>query len=330
MHLLTIIIPTFNRADQVTQTIRSINDSLIPDGIAPLVILVDNNSNPEESAKYKALANDESNEVKIQYVFEPKQGRSQACNRGLHLSTTDWVAYIDDDETLGEKWIAVALEWIRRDEYDYVGGPYLPNWEHTPPKWLPAHTGAYKGVLGWIEIGDQIINYERTNAELCGGNFIAKRALLNLAGGFNTKLGRTPGTLIGGEDGELHRRIKRVGGRGIYDPKMPIHHLIPGIRMTFSYHLRWAYWSGVTNRIRIENHPETGEEVPHVMGVPRYWYAKALIGAKRLLSSLIQLKLLKDSDAAVGMMDFMYWLGLMRGKHEAKKIARERNPKITC
>lgn len=324
MHLLTIIIPTFNRADQVTKTIRSINDSLTSDECAPLVILVDNNSKPEESAKYKALADNESNRVKVQYVCEKKQGRSHACNLGLHLSTSDWVGYIDDDETLGEKWLEAALDWIRRNEYDYVGGPYLPNWEHIPPAWLPAHTGAYKGVLGWIEISDQIINYTQTDAELCGGNFIAKRALLNLAGGFNTKLGRTPGTLIGGEDGELHRRLKRAGGQGIYDPKMAIHHLIPGIRMTFNYHFRWAYWSGVTNRIRIENHPETGEQVPHILGVPRYWYAKALIGISNVLTSAIQFKLLKNSNAAVGAMDFMYWYGLMRGRLEAKRIMKKK------
>jgi len=321
MHLLTIIIPTFNRADQVTKTIRSINDSLTPDGCAPLVLLVDNNSNPEESAKYKALADSASNGVEVQYVCEKKQGRSHACNLGLHLSTSDWVAYIDDDETLGEKWIETALHWIQKDEFDYVGGPYLPNWKHIPPKWLPAHTGAYKGVLGWIEASDQLVNYAQTDAELCGGNFIARRALLNLAGGFNTKLGRTPGTLIGGEDGELHQRIKRVGGKGIYDPKMAIHHLIPASRMTLNYHLRWAYWSGVTNRIRIEGHPETGEQVPHMLGVPRYWYAKALNGVMKFLGSAIRLRLFKNPEAALGMMDFMYWLGLMRGKLEAKKIA---------
>ena len=324
MHLLTIIIPTFNRADQVAKTIRSITDFLPQDEWPPLVILVDNNSNPEEAAKYKALADSESNRVKIQYVCEKKQGRSHACNLGLHLSTTDWVAYIDDDETLGETWIKTALLWIRKNEFDYVGGPYLPNWERTPPKWLPAHVGRYKGVLGWIEVSDQLVNYAQTDAELCGGNFIAKRSLLNLAGGFNTKLGRTPGTLIGGEDGELHKRIKRAGGKGIYDPEMFIHHLIPRTRMTFKYHLRWAYWSGVTNRIRIESHPETGEQVPHILGVPRYWYVKALDGINSFLASTIRLRLLKNSDAALGIMDFMYWLGLMRGKFEAKKIALER------
>lgn len=322
MNLLTIIIPTFNRADQAAKTIQSINDSLAPDECAPLIILVDNNSRPGESVKYKALANKESNRVKIQYVCEKKQGRSHACNLGLQLSTSDWVGYIDDDETLGEKWLESALHWIRRGEYDYVGGPCLPNWEHIPPKWLPAHTGAYKGALGWIEISSQIVNYAKSDAELCGGNFIARRALLNLAGGFNTKLGRTPGTLLGGEDGELHKRIKRVGGNGIYDPKMAIHHLIPASRMTLNYHLRWAYWSGVTNRIRIEGLPETGEQVPHMLVVPRYWYSKALNGGKECLASALQLGLFKNPDAALGMMDFMYWLGLMRGKHEARKIAR--------
>ena len=321
MHSLTIIIPTFNRADRVAETVKSINDSLTEGICSPLVILVDNNSNPEESTKYKALANSASSGVEVHYVCEKKQGRSHACNLGLHLSHTDWVAYIDDDETLGEAWIKTALYWIRKNEFDYIGGPYLPNWECIPPKWLPAHIGSYKGVLGWIEISDQIVDYAQTDAELCGGNFIARRALLNAAGGFNTKLGRKPGTLIGGEDGELHKRIKRAGGKGIYDPKMAIHHLIPASRMTFNYHLRWAYWSGVTNRMRITDHPETGEQVPHLLGVPRYWYVKAFLGIKRFSISTIQLRLFKDSDAALGMMDFMYWLGLMRGKYEAKRIA---------
>src|SRR5690606_6602458 len=129
--------------------------------------------------------------------------------------------------------------------YDYFGGPCLPDWEASPPLWLPAHQHVYRGLLGWIELSAEPIDYDAFEGELCGGNMIVRRDKFLGLGGFAGSLGRGAANLMGGEDGELHRRLKRSGARGLYVPCLSILHKVPSSRMTIGYHRRWAYWSGV-------------------------------------------------------------------------------------
>ena len=70
---------------------------------------------------------------------------------------------------------------------------------------------------------------------------------------------------------------------------MVVHHVIPASRLTKAYFRRWFYWRGISRarlyakagldmeapeRTTIDFHT-----VPHVFGVPRYLYRKALSSA---------------------------------------------------
>lgn len=309
---LSIVIPTYNRSNQIERTIRSINQALLPDGFAVEVIVVDNNSEPSHGDRYRELVASQHGQVKFRYVREERQGRSNACNKGLNEAQAEWVGFIDDDEALDLRWIQRAAYWMIRSGVDYIGGACVPDWETNPPKWLPAHSGQYRGILGWIDLRSEVTSYDDFDGELCGGNFIAKTKLLLDVGGFNTKLGRSVGNLLGGEDGDLHRRIKAASAIGFYDPDFVILHAIPASRMTVSYHLKWAYWSGVANGIRIENGEGPREDVPHLLGVPRYWFKKASIGFFEFLREVLLFRWLSSPDGIVGLMDCCYLWGLYR------------------
>jgi glycosyltransferase involved in cell wall biosynthesis len=309
---LSIIIPTYNRSVQIQWTIKSLAEADLPRNLHVEVIVVDNNSGADHGRRYREMIDSQRGKLNIRYEFERKQGRSHACNRGLDVATSEWVGFIDDDEAVGRSWFVRALYWIESSKADYVGGPCVPDWEAPPPKWLPAHYGEYRGILGWIELSSQVISYDDFDGELCGGNFIAKSDLLAKVGGFNTNLGRSAGNLLGGEDGDLHRRIKDAGAKGFYDPEFSILHLIPIDRMTFAYHVRWAYWSGVANGIRIENNDCRRESVPHLFGVPRYWFSKAFRGAIVFLVETVCFRIKSTPRGVVGLMDCFYLYGLLK------------------
>lgn len=309
---LSIIIPTYNRSVQIQRTVKSLAEAELPRNLHVEVIVVDNNSRPDHGRRYREMIDSQGGKLTLKYEFEKKQGRSHACNRGLEVAASEWVGFIDDDEAVDPSWLVRALYWIESSKADYVGGPYIPEWEAAPPEWLPAHVGQYRGILGWIELSSQVIAYDDFGGELCGGNFIAKADLLAKVGGFNTNLGRSAGNLLGGEDGDLHRRIKGAGATGFYDPEFSILHLIPIDRMTFAYHVRWAYWSGVANGIRIENNDDRREGVPHLFGVPRYWFSKAFRGVVVFLVETVCFRIKSKPRGVVGLMDCFYLYGLLK------------------
>lgn len=315
MKSLSLVIPTYNRPKQLACTLESLKIAIIPNNLSIVVYIVDNNSTQENSSEYKDLANKYNFFFKVHYAFEAKQGRSFALNTGVSLSKEDFIGFIDDDEKIDKSWFEIVEKHICTGNIDYLGGPCKPDWQCQPPVWLPAHIGQYQGILGWIEQSETIISFDNFDGELCGGNCIIRRDSINEVGGFDTRLGRSSKNLMGGEDGELHRRLKDFKKYGIYDPNLIIYHHISQERMTFRYHLRWAFWSGASNGIRIKNNKDTKEDVPHLFGIPRYWFSKAMVGIVQFSQQLISFDVRKHPKGICGAMDFAYFLGFFYGRH---------------
>ena len=106
------------------------------------------------------------------------------------------------------------------------------------------------------------------------------------AGGFDPKTGRRAGTLLGQEVREWCIRAKKAGLRGFYIPELWLEHVIPADRLRKAYFRRWFYWRGISRALLYERaglDMEAPEQttldfstVPHIAGVPRYLYRKAL------------------------------------------------------
>lgn len=272
-----IIIPTYNRGQSIEPTLRSILRAKCPADVDLNVIVVDNNSNEGNGRAYIA-AIERCADPRIRYTRETRQGRSQALNCGLARSSADLVGFIDDDEQVGDNWIETASRELREPTVAYVGGPCLPDWEEPPPNWLPAKVGRFSGVIGWIESSREPVEFR--GIPLSGGNFAIKRKWLSIVGPFPDHLGRDAGTLLGGEEVELHERLVEAGARGRYLPDMRIYHFVPRSRLTRRYHVRWAFWAGVSRGLRFRY----GQKQRALFGVPVHRYGRLLrsaLGASR-------------------------------------------------
>jgi hypothetical protein len=95
--------------------------------------------------------------------------------------------------------------------------------------------------------------------------------------------------------------------------------------MTVEYHRRWAYWSGAANRIRIITQPQTADRIPHIFGIPRYQFLKGLGGLVRYWHQAAAGRVNSTPDGVIGLLDFMYLLGLLRGKAEGRKLGLRMN-----
>lgn len=94
--MISICLCTFKR-DYVFQTLKSIAEQELPDGVEVEVIVINNDPQTDLRDRIQKFADDV--ELAIKYDVEPEQNISLARNRSVGLSKGDWIAFIDDDET---------------------------------------------------------------------------------------------------------------------------------------------------------------------------------------------------------------------------------------
>ena len=269
------------------------------------VIVVDNNSSDDTRSVVKEW---QEKLPRLTYLFEKRQGRSFALNAGIAAASGYLVGFIDDDEEIDKSWYETVYRSFSSMELDFIGGPYIPKWEITPPTWLPKE---YCGVIGDINGGDSIVPFDdKYPGILMGGNAVLKRAILNKVGDYLTTVSRNGKRLLAGEDEDMYRRLLKANAKGLYIPDLRIFHHVPAERLTKRYYRRWCFWRGVSSGVMDR---EQRDEVTYLFGVPRYLYGNATRGMLRNL-----LTLWKRSDASRRFSnELATWdlVGFFYGKH---------------
>ena len=276
----SIVIATYNRAADLRQTLQSLA-RLRPDG--PWEVIVVDNHSPDATRQVVEEAA-QSFPVELRYVFESEQGRSPALNTGIRAAQGEIIATTDDDVRVPEDWLNRAAAGLAALACDYVGGRVLPLWGARPPAWIPNHGGKQWAVIALLDYGPQPIEFG--SRVPLGVNMAFARRAFERAGGFDPKTGRRAGTLLGQEVREWCIRAKKAGLRGFYIPELWLEHVIPADRLRKAYFRRWFYWRGISRALLYERaglDMEAPEQttldfstVPHIAGVPRYLYRKAL------------------------------------------------------
>lgn len=95
MSSISVVIPTFNRAQVLGRALASVFSQTL----APVdVIVVDDGSSDETQALIQR------DYPQVRYIFQNNKGVSAARNRGIEAATSEWIALLDsDDEWLPEK-----------------------------------------------------------------------------------------------------------------------------------------------------------------------------------------------------------------------------------
>lgn len=112
MTQLTIIIPTHNRPEKLSDAIRSALSQTIED---LEVIIVDDGSTPPAAI--------ENHDPRVSlHRHEVSKGVSAARNKGLAIAKSPYVAFLDDDDTLQPDYAVKMLEFMRShsNEIDFA------------------------------------------------------------------------------------------------------------------------------------------------------------------------------------------------------------------
>jgi glycosyltransferase involved in cell wall biosynthesis len=321
----SVVIATYERAEDLRQTLHSLAQ-MQPDGPWE-VIVVDNNS-PDATRQVvdEAAA---TFPVELRYLFEREQGRSPALNAGIRAARGQIIATTDDDVRVPADWLTRAGAGLEAYECDYVGGRVLPIWGAPPPSWIPRTGGQQWGVIALLDYGPNAIEFAARVP--LGVNMAFRRDAFERAGLFDPHTGRRAGTLLGQEVREWCVRARTAGLRGFYVPDLVLEHIIPADRLRKKYFRRWFYWRGISRALLYEKSGLDMEKpehvapapatVPHVAGVPRYLYRKALRRGRKLLAATIHRR-------AVESFEHELWLWFFAGivRQRARDAGRRRHP----
>jgi glycosyltransferase involved in cell wall biosynthesis len=282
----SIVIATYKRAGLLKDTLESL--ARLQPRASWEVVVVDNNS-PDNTREVVEAAIP-SFPVRLRYVFEQEQGRSAALNCGFRIAEGQIIVTTDDDVRVEPDWLDHIEFGLASKQCDYVGGRVVPMWESEPPRWIPRRNGRMWAVIALLDYGPDPIQL--------GVNMAIRREAIERVGGFDTRIGRKAGTLLGQEVREWCMRATAAGLVGYYIPAMVVEHLIPTDRLNKEYFRRWFFWRGISRAMmyartgRDMEAPEQSQldfsKVAHIAGVPRYLFRNAVVAVRDVIAATIR------------------------------------------
>jgi glycosyltransferase involved in cell wall biosynthesis len=119
MAKVSILIPCYNNAEWIQQSIRSALEQSHPD---KEVIVLDDGSTDDSLKNIKSIGNE------IVWETGPNRGGNVARNRLLELASGDWIQYLDADDALKPEKVARQLEYASEDVDVIYGSVTVEYW----------------------------------------------------------------------------------------------------------------------------------------------------------------------------------------------------------
>lgn len=237
----SLVIATYNRAEQLMITLRSVAAQTADKTIWECIV-VDNNSTDHTRSNVETFI--ECNpDINLRYVLERKQGVSYARNRGITEAKGEIISYIDDDERVVPGFIDAYIDLF--DKYPnamYAGGKNISDFPSGRPDWMSKYTE--EPIAFPMDFGENIRPFPK-NKKPGTGNIAIRKEALNIVGIFNTNLGRVGSNTSGGEDFDLFERMEAHKFECYYAPKAVMYHIIPESKLNRDYFVRLAYNNGI-------------------------------------------------------------------------------------
>ena len=303
---ISVVIPTYNRSQLLDRCLRSIFEAEVPPNLSTIIYVVDNNSSDNTREVVETFINVSPNH-EVKYVFEPRQGKSNAINTGITHATNEVLVMIDDDVAISPNWF-VTIDHLMRErgsEFDYLGPKILPEFENPAfiPEWIEP---LKEGVIVWRDYGDEEWKYESSSPMLVGAACVFKRSVFDDLGTLDPRLGPSGTSLLNAEDALFFHLLNANGKTGYYIPVLVAYHWVPTYRVSKSYFRHWSFMGGLSQRI-FDDIVSTSEAT--VLGVPRWRYRQAaasVTGKLKAIARRDQAESLRHENPALVFAGYFY------------------------
>jgi glucosyl-dolichyl phosphate glucuronosyltransferase len=241
---MDIIICTYNNARLLDQVLEAIAQQKVSASHRWSVLVVDNNCTDDT-----AIVVEKHREAGIIpnlcRVVEPRQGLIYARLCGIEHTTSEWIAFVDDDCLLEQTWVEQAIQFATSHlQCGAFGGKVILNWEQPPSPLLKK----YGRLFAAYDRGNKVQQLSRQQFHIPGAGLTVRRSAL-IESGWTKKqflTGRVGQALTSGDDSEIVLRILNAGYELWYTPDCTLHHFIPTRRISTAYLINLTYGIGLS------------------------------------------------------------------------------------
>ena len=194
--LLTVVMPTHNRWEQLCTALAALADQSLPRSDFDVIVVSDGSTDETDEAIEQGRA-----PLPVQLIRQHNQGPAAARNNGVAAATGEVVLFLDDDVVADPGCLAAHLEVHQQTEKPIVViGPLLTpdDWAFQP--WVLWEQRKLEGQYQAMADG----KWSATARQFYTGNASLPRQLFLDAGGFDP-------TFLRGEDVELAYRLAEDG-----------------------------------------------------------------------------------------------------------------------
>jgi len=189
------------------------------------LVIIDNGSTDGT----RAIIEEYSGSLPIEYLYEPRAGKNRALNRGLERIAGDLVVFTDDDVLPVPEWLQILrMAADGHPEFSIFGGPVLPRWASEPPRW----------ILDWVPLSPTYsVLYPRPEGPylargVFGPNMAVRTAVFRKGCRFDERIGPRGRSYAMGSETELLLRLERDGYRTWHCQRALVFHAIEAHQMT--------------------------------------------------------------------------------------------------
>jgi succinoglycan biosynthesis protein ExoM len=242
---ITVCIATFRRPVLLEELLVALSRQ---EGATPFdVVVVDNDAAGSAApaiARARAAIADANRSIELRSSIEPEQNIARARNRALAEARGEWLAFVDDDERPGERWLADLYATVQRCGADGAFGPVVARLPAGAPRW--AKSGRF------FERPRHQTDSVVPSGELRTGNALIRRSLLAVDGGagpFDPRFG-----LSGGEDTVALARLAAAGARFVWADHAVVEERVPPERARLGFLLRRSFSGGCGHALHRLDH----------------------------------------------------------------------------
>lgn len=226
---------SFKRPQELARLLQSLEKRAEEAPNCPIgyVVVVDND--PDRSARRAVADFAAVSRWEVRYVEEPNPGIAAARNRLIESAAgAEFVAMVDDDETIASGWPAELIRVAEETGADLVGGPVEPDLTAAPH-------------ADWMTRADMFGRQEQPDKALVShvstANCLIRASVQARLGTalFDSRLG-----LSGGSDWLLSERIRATGGKLAFAANARTIEVFPSERVSLGWISRRWRRSGAT------------------------------------------------------------------------------------
>ena len=232
LELISVIVCTYNRAEMLRATLRDVTRQQADERFSFEIVVVDDRSTDHTRSVVAQAASTSS--VPVRYVQGEGTGPTGALNAGLADSQGQWIAFFDDDQLAGPRWLQELYYTAMESGAHLVGGPIRLSFPQPETAKLGPVCRALYGEHPNFKDAQR-----RNHIPLPGGgNRLINRTVFNSIGVFDNAIAN------GGADTDIVVRARAAGFRFAWAPNAIVRHLIPPDRVSSARIKRYCLQAG--------------------------------------------------------------------------------------